>query len=57
MNLVAPGLSGQTEELLFAACDNADVATLLSAVVTDIRNGRIHPTAARALRRCRAIVL
>ena len=54
-NLVAPGESGHTEELLEAACDDPDVAILVSAIATDIRNARVHWIAARALRRCRLI--
>ena len=55
INLVAPGESRLTEELLYAALQLPAVAEIMSAFVTDIRNARVHKAAARALRRCRAV--
>jgi hypothetical protein len=56
-NAVAPGCSGLTEELLHAALVDDDVCEFMCYVIRDIRNRKVHPDAARALRRCRLILL
>ena len=53
MGAVAPAESGLTEELLWAGCHNALVAEKIAAIVTHIRNNKVHKHAATALRRCR----
>ena len=55
MNVVAPGTSGLTEELLYAGCKCPEVCEQMAAIITDVRNNKVHPLAAAALRRCRLL--
>ena len=49
-------MSGLTEELIEAAItDHDENAVALCAIITDIRNNRVHPLAADAIRRCKLI--